>query len=294
MKKFILTTSLALAVFLTALEVIIRLLGIAGSTLPNTMIDGEYRLKPGSQGVWVKGPQGNIKSEYNVNKQGFNSLLDDYEQDSSELKIALIGDSYIEGLHVNVENSIGRTIEDLYTERDVSVHEYGISGWNAHNFLQISQEIQNEYDLIFVLITDKDLSEKHRSNIRQTKSSIARRIYDKIHLLRYLNINRGILKKIKEIGPCSINKASENIQSNINYELMKEFPENTVFLHEESKLSSLPSQVVFLKINHSKQPINFGKIDGHWNINGRFNCASTIVKYLREQSPPIFLQMGSS
>jgi len=285
MKRFILTTALILAVFLTSLEVIIRLLGIAGSTMPNASIDGEYRLKPGSQGVWVKGPQGNIKSEYNINKQGFNSLLDDYEQDSSELKIALIGDSYIEGLHVNVQSSIGRTVEDLYTESEVSVHEYGISGWNAHNFLQTAQEIQTEYNLVFVLITEKDLIDKHKSNPGQTDPSIARRIYDEIHILRYLNINRGILKKIKKIGPRGINGDSENIQPNINYELIRKFPENTIFLYEESKFLSLPSHGVFLKIDHMKQPINFGKVDSHWNFNGRLNCARTIVNYLLEYKP---------
>ena len=285
MKRFILTTALILAVFLTSLEVIIRLLGIAGSTMPNTTIAGEYRLKPGSQGVWVKGPQGNIKSEYNINKQGFNSLIDDYEQDSSELKIALIGDSYIEGLHVNVQSSIGRTVEDIYNESEVSVHEYGISGWNAQNFLQIAKEKQNEYNLVFVLITDKDLSEKHKSNPRQTDLSIARRIYDEIHILRYLNINRGILKRIKKIGPRVLNGESENIQSNINYELIREFPENTIFLYEDSKFLTLPPHGVFLKIDHVNQPINFGKVDSHWNFNGRLNCARTIVNYLRKHKP---------
>ena len=282
MKRFILTTALILTVFLISLEVIIRLLGIAGSTIPNTTIDGHYRLKPGSQGVWVKGPQGNIKSKYNINKQGFNSLLDDYEQDSSELKIALIGDSYVEGLHVNVESSIGRTVEELYTEREVSVHEYGISGWNAHNFLQIAQEIKTEYYLVFVLITEKDLSDKHKSNRSQTNSSVARRIYNEIHTLRYLNINRGILQQIKKISPGRIKNDSKNIQSNINYELIKDFPENTIFLYEESKLFPPPSYGIFLKIDHKKQPINFGTIDSHWNFNGRVNCAKTIINYLRE------------
>ena len=285
MKKFILTTSLISTITLISLELTIRLLGLAGNTMPNTIIKGEYRLKPGSQGVWVKGPQGNIKSKYNINKHGFNSSLYDYEQDSSDLKIALIGDSYIEGLHVDVEKSIGRTIEELYDD-EISVHEYGISGWNAHNFLQISREIQHKYEVIFVLITDEDLSQRYNNDPKKTEKGIVRKIYGQIHLLRYLNINRGILKRIKEIGPRSIKVSRENIQYDINYELIKEFPDNTVFLYEESKLCSLPSHGLFLEIDHSKQPINFGKVDSHWNSNGRFNCALTVVKYLRELTKP--------
>ena len=283
MKKFIQTTFLLFSIILVILELAIRGLGLAGSTMPSTKINGEYRYIPGSKGIWVKGPFANISSTYSINKQGFNSVISDYKNDSNEFKIALIGDSYIEGLHVDVERSIGRTIEDLYFDRDISVHEYGISGWNVHNFIQIANEIKNEYNLIFVLITDKDLSETIKSNAEPEIPSWPRKLYSNFHTLRYLNINRGLIQRLREIGPRSIHFSHQSIERKPRYSKLNEFPANTVFLYEESNLKSFPSHRKFLKIEHIKQPKDFGKVDSHWNLNGRYNCAFAIVNYVRMQ-----------
>jgi len=283
MKKFLSTTFLAVITVLIFLELIIRATGITGSALPFTSLDGEYKLMPGEQGIWVNGPLGNIRSRFQINNQGYNSTILDYENDPVEFKIALIGDSYIQGLHVNVEESIGRLIEDIYTHKTISVHEFGISSWNAYNFLQIAKEIEKKYDYIFVLVTDEDLSETQKSNPKPTNSYWSSYLHKEIRTLRYLNINRGLMKRLKRIGPRKRKINSKKKTPIPNYDLLQEFPKNTVFLYEEKKLNSLTDNGIFLKINHIKKPIDFGYVDGHWNSKGRNNCASTIVNFLNKQ-----------
>lgn len=283
MKKFISTSILAAITGLVLLELVIRASGITSNALPFTSIDGQYKLMPGEHGTWVKGPLGNIRSTFQINKQGYNSTIPDYENDSIEFKIALIGDSYIQGLHVNAEESIGRVIEDIYTYKNISVHEYGISNWNAHNFLQIANEINKDYDFIFVLITDEDLAETQKSNPKPMKPSWSSTLHDTFKTLRYLNINRGLKKRIKNLGPRKIDIDSDNKTLIPNYDLIKGFPKNTVFLYEHLKLGSLPEEGIFLKIDHVKKPIDFGLVDAHWNSNGRYNCASTVVGFLIQQ-----------
>ena len=71
MKQFLLR--LLGTIFLTAiiLEIVLRVFQLAGSTLPEVNLNGNLMLKPGAEGVWIKGGMGEIKSHYSVNKQGW-------------------------------------------------------------------------------------------------------------------------------------------------------------------------------------------------------------------------------
>ena len=91
------------------------------------------------------------------------------------------------------------------------------------------------------------------------------------------------MKRLKRIGPRKIKINSKKKTPIPNYDLLQEFPKNTVFLYEEKKLNSLTDNGIFFKINHIKKPIDFGYVDGHWNSKGRNNCASTIVNFLIKQ-----------
>ena len=187
------------------LEVLIRIFNLAGHTVPQMNINGDILGKPNTDSVWVRGGVSEISSRYHFNPQGWNSLRD-YEADSifpDSTKIALIGDSYIEGFHYDVDKSIGRIFEKK-TNSILIVHEFGNSGGNIKDFSMIYNKYNlRSYKLVFILIADGDLSSTNSSFMNQEKinpsKSLTRLIYSSSALLRYLNINHGLNKKINEL-----------------------------------------------------------------------------------------------
>ncbi|MCX5687423.1 MAG: hypothetical protein NTV71_02080 [Candidatus Omnitrophica bacterium] len=60
------------------------------------------------RGMYDKGVyrKGEIKARYNINKEGWNSNKEYVERKSSKIRIAVIGDSYVEGLTVDADKSL--------------------------------------------------------------------------------------------------------------------------------------------------------------------------------------------
>ena len=284
MKKFLFHFIKSILLFLILAELLVRILGFAGHTVPNTYIDGEYRLKPNATGIWTKGTSAEIKSRYNINNQGFNSNINYSFEDTSKIYIALIGDSYIEGFHSSVDLSIGRRVEKYLPEHRIEVHEYGISGWNAWNYLKIAKEICDKYQIVYILITDKDLTGGIPSNAKIAgKPSTIRKIYNLSHFLRYMNINRGITRSLQRLGPKRMVPPTKSRKDHIpEYSLLSLYPKNCIFLYEKDKFSYHNEKVSTIEINHLLKPTNFGKQDSHWNDKGRQNCARTIAKSIQE------------
>lgn len=157
--KYFLGYCITVIVLMTfILEVVTRSLELSSDFIPEELVVGKILYKPGARGTHVKGGLREIASKYIINNQGYNSTIDYTTTDTATTYIALIGDSYIEGLHVDVENSIGRLVEKKFKDNySVQVHEYGKSGGNAHDFISIANSlVKDKYSLIFVLITDKD------------------------------------------------------------------------------------------------------------------------------------------
>ena len=283
MKKFLFHFIKSILLFLIFAELLVRILGFAGHTVPNAYIDGEYRLKPNATGIWTKGTSAEIKSRYNINNQGFNSNINYSFEDTSKIYVALIGDSYIEGFHSSVDLSIGRRVEKYLPEHRIEIHEYGISGWNAWNYLEIANEIYDNYQYIYILTTDKDLTGGIPSKAKITgEPTTLRKIYNISHFLRYMNINRGITRSLQGLGPKRIVQTTKSHGDDTpEYSLLSSFPENCIFLYEKDKFSYDKAKVPTIEINHLLKPTNFGKQDGHWNDNGRQNCARTIANSIQ-------------
>lgn len=293
MTKFILRI---LATFFAAallLEIVLRVFSLAGHTLPTKNIDGDLLLKPGENGYWVKGGFREIASHYSINPQGWNNIRD-YKadnEDTSLMKIAIVGDSYIEGFHVDVERSIGRQLEHLLGTNYV-VHEFGRSGGNIVDFARVYQKFNLfHYKYVFVLVTYKDLIAKKPSFMGQGKKipaqSLIRRIYNNLVILRYLNINHGFNSQLKEMfkfgGEKHEKESAVPEPEKVNQEALRDFGPNAQFLYEKDKintniLQNIPYPTIL--IDHKLRPIDCG-FDGHWNLNGRINCAKSIAKFIK-------------
>jgi hypothetical protein len=287
-----------------SLEISLRVFGLAAQTMPTKNVDNNYVFEPGKSGFWVRGGLKEINSYYVINKQGFNSIVDYTDLDNKNLNIALIGDSYIQGFHTDVNYSIGRQLEDMLGP-NVVVHEFGKAGGNIVDYGLVYKEYvkYKKYDFIFVLATDKDLALEKASFMgrgnRVFKKSLVRKIYDNVHILRYLNINHGLgvhLNKLINNGPESIDRIHNNNLSNdiitkesylnsVNEDALKLLPQDVIFLYEEHRLKDVFIEnfdFKFKKIIHSKTPKDHG-IDAHWNINGRYNCAKSMAEFIQSQ-----------
>jgi hypothetical protein len=287
-----------------SLEISLRVFGLAAQTMPTKNVDNNYVFEPGKSGFWVRGGLKEINSYYAINKQGFNSIVDYTDLDNKNLNIALIGDSYIQGFHTDANYSIGRQLEDMLGP-NVVVYEFGRAGGNIVDYGLVYEEyVKNKkYDFIFILATDKDLALEKASFMgkgnRVPGKDLTRKIYDNVHLLRYLNINHGLgvhFNKLINNGPDSIDRihnnnlssdiiTKESYLNSVNEDALKLLPEDVIFLYEGGRLDDVFIEnfdFKFKKVIHSKTPKDHG-LDAHWNINGRYNCAKSMAEYIQSQ-----------
>jgi hypothetical protein len=113
MKQFLIKIAIILVLSVLFLEVLVRVLGLAGITIPEENINNNVLFLRNYSSTWTKGGFSEIKSTFHINNQGWNSIVDFDSLKDENYNIAIIGDSYIEGFHENVETSIGRRLEEL-------------------------------------------------------------------------------------------------------------------------------------------------------------------------------------
>ncbi|MEQ6123453.1 hypothetical protein AAON49_04560 [Pseudotenacibaculum sp. MALMAid0570] len=299
MKQFL--SYILVTVFMTALvlEVVLRVFQLSSHAVPSEIINNNYVNKPYAEAIWVKGGLGEIKAHYKINPQGYNSLKDYSKISKDKYRIAIMGDSYIEGLQVNVENSIGRILEKQMNDR-VEVHEYGVSGANIIDYGLLYQKyIKDNYDIVFIHLKDDDLLQDLAGNVgrvdKKIKITRARKIYNNYYTARYLNINHGVGEKLSKIikgetfskrgDNVSSKRVNDRIENSINRKALTMLDSSVVILYEKGKLTPFLFEKFSFekaKIKHDALPKDFG-FDIHWNFNGRVNCAKTIEKYLLER-----------
>jgi hypothetical protein len=272
--------------------------------MPTVNLDNDYVIEPNSSGTWIRGGLAEIKNYYQINNLGYNSTIDYEALKEENLNIAIIGDSYIQGFQTDVRKSIGRQLEGILDSVTTVVHEYGRAGANIVDYQKVYEKYidSKPYDYVFVLVTDKDLKIFKASYMERGKSvpkkTFSRKMYDFFYVFRYLNINQGIGIRFNELiskGPESIERIHskqsksttiEDYLKSINKQAIDKLPNNLIFLYEEGKLSDYfidNFDFNYVKIEHTLEPSNHG-FDGHWNVNGRYNCAMSIAKYINKNS----------
>jgi len=277
-------------IFAFLLEVILRLTGIAASEPPSANIDGDFLLQPHAKGDWVRGGFGEIKSYYHINNQGYNSMVDyDDAIDSSSLKIALLGDSFIQGMHVDIHQSIGRLAEQL-SDLPMIVHEFGRAGGNIEDYKRICKEdVNGNYDFVFIWVSEDDFIHLEPyfkgAGYKAQPETMVYKIFRSIHILRYIFKNQGLLNLLNNRYYETASIATEDSLSTIiKPDVLNSFSSDVFFIYDEAMLNldffELPNNR-FVKLEHKRRPYNFG-FDGHWNLNGRKNCADAIVSKLSE------------
>jgi hypothetical protein len=296
MKRFILHTAATLILAGILLEVILRIFQLSSHVPEEANVNGDRMMRPGIEGIWVSGGLGEIRGHYVINDQGWNSVVDYRDPDTSKVRVAIIGDSYIEGFHVDAEQSVGRLLEGISPE--YQVREYGKSGANVADYARIYEKwVRGRYDYTFVWLSDDDLLQ-HTANFmdqgeNMRELSWVRKAYYSSCLLRYFGLNHKMGARVRESlsrgeheapggedeGP-GVLLTGDDFLASINREAVSVLDGSVVYLYDRGRLrEEFTSGHECLLIDHRLQPADFG-FDAHWNLNGRKNVASTLHEYI--------------
>ena len=101
---------------------------------------------PNQEGYYTIGNRRMNFSKYHINQSGFNSYHE-FIPAKEKIEIALIGDSFIEGLHQNYTNSIGKKIEQKLNNK-IEIFEFGHSGYDFADQLHLISAYKNKFELI--------------------------------------------------------------------------------------------------------------------------------------------------
>lgn len=132
------------------LECLVRVFHLYSDN-PKQFVDdfGVRKHIPYQEGYNVTGNRKQHVTPYKINKNGFNTVTSEPPSNHS-YNIAIIGDSYIEGMHQPYFNSLGKMLESKFDT--IRVYEYGISGYDMADQLHLIQAYSDEFENIDAII----------------------------------------------------------------------------------------------------------------------------------------------
>ena len=271
---------------------------------------------PNQTGYYTIGNRRMNFAQYHINKSGFNSYRD-FNPTKDKKEVALLGDSFIEGLHQDYFNSIGEKVENTLNN-GTEVYEYGHSGYDLADVLYLMHAYEKKFELIDHIIIylkfDNDLlrdtyapdqywvdSQYFLFSRIQRKSKFISYLKDigffeplrnlKTTVLSYVFPNEG---NYDQTESSALKTEEEKVNQYLNNfkVLMETYPidkDKTVFLLDSTKTASAfldycksngYKYLDFSKeLNDSKRPTTL-VFDRHWNNNGRNIIARVIENYL--------------
>jgi hypothetical protein len=111
------------------------------------------KLMPDQEGMMTLGAFGEFPAPYRINNAGWNSIHD-YQSDKPDgtLRIAVIGDSFIEALGVELEESLPAIAEQKLNASEVcspfdkiEVYSFGYSGIPMSQYVSIMRHVKDRY-----------------------------------------------------------------------------------------------------------------------------------------------------
>ncbi|MFD0988635.1 hypothetical protein ACFQ1R_00880 [Mariniflexile jejuense] len=270
---------------------------------------------PNQDGYTVTGNRVMNFAQYHINKSGFNSYRE-FTPSKNKTDIAIIGDSFIEGLHQNYNNSIGKKIESKLND-GTEVFEYGHSGYDFADQLHLISAYKEKFDLIdYIIIYMKFENDLKRDFYEpdqywiDSQYFLTSRIQNKIKLFNYIG-NIGLFEPLRELKGKIVSLGSSNPETESDKtETTKPISNDLVYLENFKKLiktygfnksktaillDSRTTSKSFLNYCDSMgyKYLDFGKAleqsktpatliyDMHWNNHGREIIASEISSYIK-------------
>lgn len=134
--------------------------------IENVTIDGVVRYKPGTTAIF-RHPDGR-ETRLTINARGWNSTKSDYaiEKPEGRTRIAVIGDSYVHGAFIDVDQGFPHLLErNLRAEgRDIEVYRFGMDGAPLSQYLNMLRRevVQFRPDIVVVPLVHNDFDESYR------------------------------------------------------------------------------------------------------------------------------------
>jgi hypothetical protein len=177
MKVFLKNMTLTVAsvlVFGLLLEFVVFRFVLRASDIPrNAYIDDVIRFEPGQSGVYRI--RSEIAARYRINAQGWNSPHESYAEPHphDRERIAVIGDSYVEALQVDCDQSFAEVLQAC---SGAEVYRFAISGSPLSQYLYMIEHAAVRYapDRVVVVIVHNDFTESYQLQIGKYTRSFAR------------------------------------------------------------------------------------------------------------------------
>ncbi len=136
----------AIIIALLFAELVVRIFFDA-SERPSTFYDTENKIVKYSNhitdGTYTVGLDAAIKGRWHINEQGWNSTVN-FSEKTDLNRIAIIGDSYVEGFHVNVEDRFSELLRTEVSD-SIDIIELGRAGAPLSQYLHMARYCYKKY-----------------------------------------------------------------------------------------------------------------------------------------------------
>lgn len=132
---------------------------------------------PGQEGVWMQGDD-EIKGHFAINQQGWNAVRDYASQTDADLRIAVIGDSFVEALQVDVGEGFPAVIEASLNRSGecggVQVDRFGMGGAPLSQYPHTISYVRDNFtpDLIILMVYYNDFHLSYEAHSQQYASQV--------------------------------------------------------------------------------------------------------------------------
>lgn len=168
-KNFLFLTVPTLLIIFLLLELTFRFV-MPASNGPDYAYDTTYQLihfdnTRNAKGLYTFGKFAQERGEWSVNNFGWNSPYDYTKERTKKLRIAVIGDSFIEGLNVNNTSIYPFKLQSLLGN-SAEVYAFGISGAPMSQYLNMSRYVHAVFnpDILIINIVHNDFDESLKEN----------------------------------------------------------------------------------------------------------------------------------
>lgn len=137
---------------------------IPASEFPSYYYDPDDRVLKYSttarrDGLFTIGGLAQQRAKWRINNAGWNSTVD-FVKEKRNIRIAIIGDSYVEAFQVDVGDSIAGQLRRLLSP-GIDVYAFGISGAPLSQYLQMARYVRDRFDpdILVINVVHNDFDE---------------------------------------------------------------------------------------------------------------------------------------
>jgi len=164
LKYFFIITIPAFLVGIVFLELVFRFV-IPASNIPYYYYDPEqqvlrFDVDKSRAGTYTMGNLAQQRARWHVNNFGWNSDIDYVSEMRIKPLIAVIGDSYVEALHVDADENVASLLREKIGD-DFDVYSFGVSRAPISGYLQISRYVNEHFnpDVLVFNVVHNDFDE---------------------------------------------------------------------------------------------------------------------------------------